>query len=101
MDTALMVSVRLTWLRRHMPDGHLGWLHWLVASHCARRDRVSSLGMCCGERERWHGYLAVQIVRHVHNVIQDLAHLGDGEVLKVPVRRRGGDRDGFAGKQVL
>ncbi len=46
-------------------------------------------------------YLTVQIVGHIHDVIQEVAHEPDGEGPQVPVPSGSRYRDGLPGKQVL
>src|SRR5690242_4584640 len=45
--------------------------------------------------------LAMEVVRHVNDVVDDLGHCGNGEVAQVPVRRGGGDRHRLAGPQAI
>ena len=97
MINAPIVSVKLTSVRRHFPVGQPSWDHWLFASHCAKIKGSVSFANTKSQNNNKITYLAVQIIGHVNNVIDNEAHLCDWETLQIPVRRGSGNGDGFSG----
>src|SRR3569833_2609388 len=43
----------------------------------------------------------MKVVRHINDVVNHRANLLDGKLLQVPERRRGSDRDGLSGAQLV